>query len=196
MKLHYAVRIIRYGILGLLILTGGFSCRTYETHAVRTQEWPGVSPETMRDAGVGFFESTGNARGANSQKNLYDALAFALREQGYITRESDFIQKVLKNNDLPDDRLLTEAEITRMTREFGGRLYLQGRIEETRTIDVVEERVQIMVNVWIYDARRGEKIGEIKLFGTDLEYNTGRESLDMSRLIVADLERLILEREE
>ena len=91
--------------------------------------------------------------------------------------------------------MLSDEEVARLTREFGARLYLQGRIQEVKTEQLLEDSLQVAISIWIYDARRGEKIGEIKLFGKDLEFHTARQTLEMSRILAQKLEDLIVNRD-
>ncbi|MCE9598111.1 MAG: hypothetical protein K8S54_09115 [Spirochaetia bacterium] len=177
----------------LLVFT---SCKTYESASIRTQKWPGDSIESMRDVGIGFFESTGTARTSHSQQNLYDSLAFSLRELGYVTRETPAMFQALDRTGLPVDRLLTDEEILRLAGRAGVRLFIQGRLQEIKTETLLEDHLQVMLNLSVYDAKIGEKIGEIKVFGTDLDYNTGKQTLDLARIARNDLEALIANRDQ
>ena len=181
-------------LLVVALLVGTFACQTYETHSIRTKRWPDSPPESLRDVGVGFFETTGSGKSPLTRQNFYDSISFALREMGYITVEQSQVEDLLDKTSLPRNRLLSDEEVTRLTREFGARLFLQGRIEEVKTEKLLEDSLQVMVSVSIYDARRGEKLGEIKLFGKDLEYHTARQTLEMARIVADSLEQLIVER--
>lgn len=180
-------------ISALLFATIG--CMTYETHSIRTKRWPDSPPESLRDVGIGFFQNVGSGKSPLTRENFYDSLAFSLREIGYITVEQSQVEEVLGKSALPKNRLLSDEEVARLTREFGARLYLQGRIQEVKTEQLLEDSLQVAISIWIYDARRGEKIGEIKLFGKDLEFHTARQTLEMSRILAQKLEDLIVNRD-
>ncbi|MEQ9362871.1 MAG: hypothetical protein RIF32_01430 [Leptospirales bacterium] len=184
--------VLAIGLIGVLF---GTSCRTYETHAIRTKRWPDSQTEALRDVGIGYFQTMGSGKSPLTRQNFYDGLAFSLREIGYITVEQKRVEDVLGKSALPKNRLLSDEEVARLTREFGARLFLQGRIQEVKTEQLLEDSLQVAVSVWIYDAQRGEKIGEIKLFGKDLEFNTARQTLEMSRIVAAKLEELIVNRD-
>lgn len=173
----------------------GIGCQTYETHAIRTKRWPDSQTEALRDVGIGYFQTMGSGKSPLTRQNFYDSLAFALREIGYITVEQSRVQDVLGKSSLPKNRLLSDEEVARLTREFGARLFLQGRIQEVKTEQLLEDSLQVAVSIWIYDARRGEKIGEIKLFGKDLDFHTARQTLEMSRILAGNLEDLIVNRD-
>lgn len=177
--------------LPTFLLIGLAGCRTYSVEAILTQPWPAAAPSTFKDVAIGFIESGGSARSPVTQRNLYDSLAFTLQERGFIVL--DYLQTVeqFKKTQTAADRLLTEAEVRRATPELGSRLFAQGRVQEMRTESLTEEHVQVMVILWIYDARRGERIAEVRLFAKDLEYNTGRETQTMARLIAERLDQLI-----
>ncbi|MBL8018247.1 MAG: hypothetical protein JNM27_01160 [Leptospirales bacterium] len=181
-------------LLGFVLMSL-HGCKTYESAAIRTQKWPGDPIESMRDVGIGYFESSGTARTSHSQQNLYDSLAFALRELGYVTRETPAMFQALDRTGLPADRLLSDEEVLRLAGRAGVRLFLQGRLQEIKTETLLEDHLQIMLNVSVYDARIGEKIADIKVFGNDLDYNTGKQSLQLARLARNDLESLIVGRD-
>ncbi len=180
-------------LAGLILFFAG--CQTYETHAIRTKRWPDTQAEGLRDVGIGYFQTMGSGKSPLTRQNFYDSLAFALREMGYITVEQSFIEEVMAKSSLPKKRLLSDEEVARLTREFGARLFLQGRIQEVKTEQLLEDSLQVAISVWIYDAQRGEKIGEIKLFGKDLEFHTARQTLEMSRIVAGQLEALIVDRD-
>lgn len=183
-----------YSALLLAMLLALPHCQSYETHSIRTKKWPNTQTEQLRDVGIGYFETVGSGKSPLTRQNFYDNFAFALREIGYITAEQQQIAEVLTKTGLPRNRLLADDEVSRLTREFGARLYLQGRIQEVKTEQLLEDSLQVAISVWIYDARRGEKLGEIQLFGKDLEFHTARQTLEMSRILAAKLEELIVDR--
>jgi hypothetical protein len=185
-------RLASSGLAALLILCFA-ACRTYSVEAILTQPWPAAAPATFKDIAVGFIESGGSARSPVTQRNLYDSLTFTLQERGFIVL--DYLQTIeqFKKTQTAADRLLTDAELRRATPELGSRLFAQGRVQEMRTESLTEEHVQVMVILWIYDARRGERIAELRLFAKDLEYNTGRETQTMARLLADRLDQLIAE---
>lgn len=180
------------GLAALLILSLA-GCRTYSVEAILTQPWPAAAPASFKDIAIGFVESGGSARSPVTQRNLYDSLAFTLQERGFIVL--DYLQTVeqFKKTQTASDRLLTDAELRRAAPELGSRLFAQGRVQEMRTESLTEEHVQVMMILWIYDARRGERIAELRLFAKDLEYNTGRETQTMARLLAERLDQLIAE---
>lgn len=184
-------RTITFAFLCMLL---GFlkpGCQNYDSHTIRTRDWQSLAQGSLRDIGIGYFESRGSGKSPLTRDTFYDSLAFALREQGYITREFDAIHKTLKANQLPYNRLLDAGEILRLTREFGGRLYLQGKIEEKRTETLLEDLLQVSITIWIYDAHTGQKIGEIKTFAHDMEYLAAPQLLELTRHSVEELETLI-----
>ncbi|MCR9145515.1 MAG: hypothetical protein NXI24_24965 [bacterium] len=195
--LKHSARSRAAGFLAIVLAGVLFSsaCRTYETHAIRTKRWPDTQAEALRDVGIGYFQTLGSGKSPLTRQNFYDSMSFSLREMGYITVEQSQVEDLLGKSSLPKNRLLSDEEVARLTREFGARLFLQGRIQEVKTEQLLEDALQVSVSVWIYDARRGEKIGEIKLFGKDLEFHTARQTLEISRIVADKLEELVVNRD-
>lgn len=177
-----------------LTLSLMLACKGYQVESIRTRAWPATPYEQIKDVGIGYFDSTGSGMSPLTQKNFYHSLAFALREAGYTTAEAPEVFDLLRKASLPMDRGLTDNEVELFNRSFGGKLYLQGMVQEVRTETLLEDLLQVMVNVSIYDMRTGKKLGEIKVFGKDMEYNTGRETLEISRLVARQLDDLIQKR--
>lgn len=169
----------------LLVLTAG-ACRTYEVVSVQSVDWPARSSEVN----IGYFDASGSASRAANRNNLYESLSFSLREANFRTREAPDLFTVLSRNELPVNRLLTEAEVLRLSGLVPGRLLLQGRLEEVLTQTLVEDRVQVQVNVNIYSLETGRRLGEIRVYGKDLENVTGSETLAISRLIAKRLREM------
>jgi hypothetical protein len=177
-----------------LLGTFAFACKSIEVESIRTRAWPTTPYEDIKDVGIGYFDSSGSGMSPLTRTNFYRALAFALREAGYTTAESAEIGDLLEKSSLPADRTLTENEVELFNRSFGGKLYLQGGVQEVRTETLLEDLLQVMVHVSIHEMRTGQKLGEIKVFGRDLEYNTGRETLKISRLVAEELDDMVLDR--
>jgi len=162
------------------------ACRNYEVVSVQSPEWPAKSSEIN----IGFFDASGSASRSANRNNLYESLSFSLREAEFRTREAQDVFALLSRNELPVNRLLTEAEVLRLSGLLPGRILLQGRIEEVLTQTLVEDRVQIQVNVNIYSLETGRRLGEIRVYGKDLENVTGSETLVISRLVAKRLREM------
>lgn len=183
-------------LIGAMLLACAFSfaCKSMEVESIRTRAWPATAYADIKDVGIGYFDSSGSGMSPLTRTNFYRTLAFALREAGYTTAESGEIGDLLKKSSLPADRTLTDNEVELFNRNFGGQLYLQGGVQEVRTETLLEDLLQVMVHVSIHEMETGKKLGEIKVFGRDLEYNTGRETLKISRLVARELDSMVLER--
>ena len=162
------------------------ACRNYEVVSVQSPEWPAKSSEIN----IGYFDASGSASRAANRNNLYESLSFSLREAEFRTREAQDVFALLSRNELPVNRLLTEPEVLRLSGLLPGRILLQGRIEEVLTQTLVEDRVQIQVNVNIYSLETGRRLGEIRVYGKDLENVTGSETLHISRLVAKRLREM------
>ncbi len=184
---------ILWPVLPVLLLA--LTCKNFQVESIRTGAWPATSYDDIKDVGIGYFDSTGSGMSPLTRANFYQTLAFALRENGYTTAEAPEVADLLKKSSLPVDRSLTDNEVELFNRSFGGKLLLQGGVQEVRTETLLEDLLQVMVNVSIFDMRTGKKLGEIKVFGKDLEYHTGRETLAISRLVARQLDDLIKNRD-
>lgn len=164
------------------------SCSAYTVDSVRATPW--LAGSVRREAAVGRFEASGAARN-NQVRDLSEALAFALRGRGFVVVEQNETERLLQQSGLPPQRLLTAADLARSAAVLPTRLYLQGRVQEQRTIDLVEERLQTLVVVDIHLTAGGEKIGEIRLYGNDLERFSALESRAMGTAIAERLDEMI-----
>lgn len=170
------------------------SCQNYEITSIRTRRWPAGPDRELRRVAIGFFDYHGVGNSSQKQYNFYESLAYALVESGYTTKEAPDTFLLLKKNELPTGRILTLQELFRFSGQSGEKLLLQGDIYENRTETLLEDFLQVMINVSVYDMRTGLKIGVIKLFAKDMKYNNGREILAMTRKIVNNLDNLISNR--
>lgn len=162
------------------------ACRGYDVVSVQSPDWPARSSEIN----IGYFDASGSASRASNRNNLYESLSFSLREAEFRTREVQDVFALYARNELPVNRLLTEAEVLRLSGLLPGRILLQGRMEEILTQTLVEDRVQIQVNVNIYSLETGKRLGEIRVYGKDLENVTGSETLAISRLVAKRLREM------
>lgn len=71
------------------------------------------------------------------------------------------------------------------------RILLQGRFEEILTRTLLDDLHQVLLHIAIFELRSGKKIGEIKLYGKDLKYHTGRETLDMARKVADQFQQML-----
>ncbi len=156
-------------------------CRSYEVAFVQTAAWKISSLGGEREIGIGYFETIGVTQA--NRINLTESLAFALREKGYNPRESAEISSLLAKNDFAVNRILTENEVIRFSGLTDVTILLQGRFEEILTRTLLEDRLQVVLHVSVFDMQNGLKVAEIKLFGKDMLYLTGRETLEMSRRV-------------
>ncbi|MCB1327180.1 MAG: hypothetical protein H7A21_00565 [Spirochaetales bacterium] len=170
--------------LFLVLLTN--ACSSYEVFAIRTQLWPG---DVTRDVGIGEFAVSGARR--ETQEDFPGALAFALYERGFAVTEQPVIQESMMSAGLPTDRLLVESEAGLLGRGFGGRLLLQGKLQETRTRDLLEDREQVLLEIEVLDVRLARNLGSIRTFATDLAGFGPRENLEMARRSALQLDEMI-----
>lgn len=161
------------------------ACSAYRVESVRS----GELQSGAREVAIGFFETYGG-RSDMARRNFYDGLSFSLREKGFHPAEAQEIKQLFDRAELPSEKNLNPNELVRLASQYPGRLFLQGRIDEVKTETLLEDRIQVMVSVSVYELKRGSKIAEIQVFGKDLEYRTGRESLEMARLVSSELEKM------
>ena len=180
--------------LGIFALAPQYACMSYEVSSIRNRPWPGGALQSLKDVHIGYFKYQGVGATPYTRTNFYDSLAFSLVENGFLTKTFAESSAIFKKHEISADKILSPEEVLRLSGLLGGKLLLQGIIQESKTDSALEEFYQINISVYIYEIGSGEKLGEIKLFGKDLEFNTGRETLEMARLVVQELMTLLEER--
>jgi len=188
MKMYMKLKKIVFTLSMLGVFFFFFSCRTYEVASVVTDSWPSDIGQA-RTVGIGFFEANGVTK--TNQNNLNESLAFALRERGFVVRESQETAGLLARNELAVNRQLSENEVIRFSTMTDARILLQGRFEEILTRTLLDDLHQVLLHIAIFELRSGKKIGEIKLYGKDLKYHTGRETLDMARKVADQFQQML-----
>ncbi|MBX7059349.1 MAG: hypothetical protein K1X75_14895 [Leptospirales bacterium] len=163
------------------------NCSAYVVESVRTEPW--LAGAVRREAAIGRFEALG-AR-ALAARNIGESLAFALRRRGFAIVEQIETERLLHENGIVSSGLLTPQEIARVANAVPTRLYLQGRVQEQRTVELVEERLQVLVAVDIFQTAGGEKLGEIRLYARDLNFHSPAESREMAERIATQLDDMI-----
>ena len=170
-------------MLFALLMNG---CSSYEVFAIRTQAWPG---DVTGDIGIGKFVVSGAHR--ETEEDFPDALAFALYERGFAVTEHSAMYESMLTAGLPTDRLLIESEAGLLGRGFGGHLLLQGKLQQTRTRELLEDREQALLEVEILDVRLARNLGSIRAFASDLARFGPRENLEMARRAALQLDEMI-----
>lgn len=188
MKMYMKLKKIVFTLSMLSVFFFLTTCRTYEVASVVTDSWPSDIGQA-RTVGIGFFEANGVTK--TNQNNLNESLAFALRERGFVVRESQETAGLLARNELAVNRQLSENEVIRFSTMTDARILLQGRFEEILTRTLLDDLHQVLLHIAIFELRSGKKIGEIKLYGKDLKYHTGRETLDMARKVADQFQQML-----
>lgn len=187
----------KYSLFIAVILSAVGECRNYETLQIRTGVWPTGTDASLRDVGIGYFEYSGTTMSANRSDNrkiFYGSLAYALRESGFRTMEASDFLALLTKHEIPADRTLAAEDIMRLNDRFAGKLIIQGAIYEQQTDTLTEDVLQIIIIASVHDMSTGKKIGDIRTYASDLEYNSGRTALDLAREIARSLDSLVVDR--
>ena len=168
-------------------------CSSFEVSSHQIAAFPGEPAARLAHVGIGNFSvlSTGRSSQAETRRILTGTLAFALRRVGFQVKEAADVERLLERSELPTNRLLRNDELLQLAGKFGPRLLLQGEVHETVTYDLVDEHVQVMINVFVFDMTSGRKVGEVRVFGRDLDHYTGRDALEASRLLAGELGEIV-----
>lgn len=144
---------------------------------------------------IGTFTILASGRSPESQMKrvLSGTLAFALRKEGFRVQEAAEVERLLERSELPTARLLRSDELLQLAGKLGPRLLLQGEIHEATTYDLVDEHVQVMINVFVFDMLTGQKVGELRAFGRNLTHYTTSDTLEASSLLARQLSRVVQE---
>ncbi len=175
-------------LLSLLLVPGG--CKTYDVFSVQTSDLSEKSGSAPPEIGIGFFETTGFNSGDNVRRNLYDSMKFALKERSFPVTSEEEMLALLGQTGLPSDRELKPDEVLQFSSSYGGKYFLQGRLDQKKTEDFTKDFIQAMLHVNIYEVKTGKEVGVVKVFARDLKYLSPKQLLQMTRLFTEEMEKL------
>lgn len=182
-----SLRTVLNSVALALLIVG--SCTSYQVAGITTADY---KPDaTFKKVGIGFFEVSGAGNSARTQRNFYDSIAFALQEKGYHIIDASTTRDFLARAELPADRTLSPHEILQFSGKYSGRILIQGRIQEAKTEKLVESLVQVMIQIHFHDMATGQKLGEIVLFGKNLDFHTAHETMVMAQKAAEKLDELL-----
>jgi hypothetical protein len=137
--------------------------------------------------GIGFINTGNQGANENRTKTVADALAFSLQKEGMETIEFDRVRELLKEANLPFDRVLTSDELLQFSGRFPGQYLIQGLLDDRRTDELVREYHELMLEITMHEMQEAKKIGIAKIFAHKIGFVTPEILLQMSQRYAATL---------
>lgn len=162
-----------------LVLVLGIRCSSYELVQVPLPEAPkpGISAPIL----IGGFRLTGSFNQGTDLTALRNSIELSLREKGLRVASAEESLALLDRSGLVADRELSSDELLTIAARSPGRIWLQGYLDVQRTSELAEDYWQVALGVQVIDLRSGQPIGEIRVYGHDLDHVTDRVIFECSR---------------
>lgn len=143
----------------------------------------------IKEVALGYIEIRNLEADPYIIKNFYDTLRFELERNGYKVSSQNAMKDSMKDAKVESNVTLQDSEIYRLTTTSGFDLYIQGYLQESVTGDVLNQKIDSSIVLFLHGRDEGKRVGEIRLFARNEPIKSNLNLQNMVTSIVQALKK-------